>query len=496
MTAYDGESTVRITFEAGVVDALYDSQIPANALSAADNCEPDIFNATGVRTRRAIAAVSTGTYDERGIGGPFNGSQGDYVATSTKIWNWTTPTDLDTGLTSSVNAFFATMNNIDFMTNGTDHRKTSDGSTWSDAVGGSPPAAFSCIAVHGRRMLGISGSLLYWSDFEDGDTWPATNALNFTPDTLVSVVSAGNFAFLLGENGFYHVNFGVSAFPSVPYRWIHGGGIAPRSLIETERGVFFFGKDALVWCPDRRTPLTVMRMTVPVITEDILDNPTVLAALNRAFCVWDCGRNWLHLWTPSTTTAAVDAEYVIVPGDPQSRLPVAVYPQSDDRAKMGCAAYVETSTGNLVYCLSDLTTKKLMQITTSSGSGDDDSAGGFTVVESTFTTGRIQLGNVPWEESDLEFFIALRGQVTGQQPDFDYQYTLDDSTTASTVVTVTRGVESLGIYFPRHYLFIPGERARFAKLTIARNDSGTGRPLIIEFIELARRNLGEVGVSP
>ncbi len=113
----------------------------------------------------------------------FSGKHKTYAMEATAIYDaLTTSAALLSGLTSNTaGGSFATMANFDIMVNGTDMKKTTDGSTWTDLTAGATdaaPAGLQYIAAYNNRLFGCghSGGIIRWSDVNAPAEWPTANS--------------------------------------------------------------------------------------------------------------------------------------------------------------------------------------------------------------------------------------------------------------------------------------------------------------------------------
>lgn len=260
-TPYQGHQFVELL--GGLNNSVSDELVHLNELTDVQNWTPDPENAGVLFVREGLSQIST-QQAAAFIGQVHDGIYDIYAAIPTKIIN-DAGTAVDTGLTSSTDCDFESFAGYDIFVNGTEFRKTNDGSTWS-GVGGSPPAA-KYIQVYNRFLFaaGHDAAKLRWSGISDAEDWDATNEINLSPDANDDIMGLCRYRgslFVFCERSFYQVRgFGEKSIQIIDRS--EPGTTSHRSLIPTPYGLFWWSEDGIYWTFDGVSTYNISELRIP-----------------------------------------------------------------------------------------------------------------------------------------------------------------------------------------------------------------------------------------
>lgn len=158
-------------------------------------------------------------------------------------------TNLSTGMATGADVWYTSVifNDTLILANGTDNIKKWDGSSFGDLGGTPSPGNY--LSVHGDYILlsGIAtnpGQVKY-SDTSDQNTWPVGNVLLPGIDDgqeTVGQVRYGDVSFLFKQRSVYILSGQSPADWKIEKSLSDVGCVAPRTLVHTDLGVFFWSE--------------------------------------------------------------------------------------------------------------------------------------------------------------------------------------------------------------------------------------------------------------
>lgn len=248
-----------------VVEAGQEYQVPANALTQADNVE--FLQDGSVRGRRGVLK-----YNSSAESGAIKGMWRHYPRTGTA--KLLVATDVGstvtlrvgddgagtfanvtsgTGLTDAYH-YFANWpaKNKTFITNGTDEMKEYDGSTLATTASGTAKKG-PYLTVHKSRLWATDPSELthsvYASDVNDEDTWDAASHLSVNDPqggTIKGLASFMDFLVILKDTSLFRFTGDISTTVGAQLALYSDiGCVAPNTVSVSPYGIFFLAKDGL-----------------------------------------------------------------------------------------------------------------------------------------------------------------------------------------------------------------------------------------------------------
>jgi hypothetical protein len=258
----------------GVNNALADDNIADNELSDARNLLPDLQSSGEIIKRDGVSrhsAVFTET-----INGIFDGAAADYICAQTAIHDLE-GTSVDGSLTSSTTwdhtIFDSDANGlIDIFVNGTNERRTSDASSFSN-VANMPNATL--VEAYNRFVFcaGHDRGHLRWSDPEDEETWNTENEIIFADEsTFTGLKKYKQSIYMFFPNSFHQITGTGEKQMRITASNHEVGCSSPRSVVISPYGLFWWSNQGMIWSPDGRDAINI---TLPII-------PRTFAALNAS----------------------------------------------------------------------------------------------------------------------------------------------------------------------------------------------------------------------
>jgi len=227
----------------GVNNTAPASQINDAELTDAANYEPDLTG-TGWLIKRAGLTKKDTTERTAKSFSIHDGKLGDYYHNGTSVYNFA-GTAVDTGR-AQVHDQWASTGGYDIYVNGTDARKTANGTSFTDLS--NCPTGAKYIVYHNNMLFagGHDTGKIRWSDLGTIETWSAVNEW-VLPYDMVSLVKAPNAVLSLHEKAFYMLSGSKTLDVQVLYSSTKEGCTASRSAVVTPYGVFWWSRPGIVW---------------------------------------------------------------------------------------------------------------------------------------------------------------------------------------------------------------------------------------------------------
>lgn len=177
----------------------------------------------------------------------FDGIANNYYCLPTAIHTLSDGTARDTGLTSSTEPSMASLGAYDVFVNGTEARKSLNGTAWSACA--NVPAGAKYITFSNQFLFatGHDGAKVRWTSVGDPEDWPAANEWDLDSRGLTAtgictwndqvVVSTIDSLFFL--QGFYEDQI------EIVNQITTEGCTSNRSFVPTEFGLFWWGRSGL-----------------------------------------------------------------------------------------------------------------------------------------------------------------------------------------------------------------------------------------------------------
>jgi len=350
----------------GVNNAVSDELIALNELSDARNYVPDPENAGVLVKREGITQVSS-VQSTALIGKVHDGIHDIWACIPTDVIN-DAGTAQSLSLTSSTDTCWASFNNFDIVTNGTE-LKTYNGSTWA-ALGGTPPA-FKYLQVYNRFLFGAghSAAKIRWSAADNQASWPADNEWNLAPDAnddIVGLTVWQNNLYAFGERSFWR----LAGFYEKAIQILHRGEpgcTSHRSIVPTPYGLFWWGYDGIYRTQDGVIGTNISELKIPK-TFDGLNK----AQFSKVHGTWNPNRQRIEWYACNGSGSTEDIAIYYYPRIGVSQVGGvqvgSFWVCSGDGTEMAASGLVTVSGEKLVYVGSAASSKYLYSV---SGTTDD-----------------------------------------------------------------------------------------------------------------------------
>ena len=339
----------------GMNNSLSDEVIADNETPLAMNYIPDIFS--GMLIKREGVTRYLATQQAEAFTGIYDGVTGNYFSTSTKIKLFD-DTSIASGLTTSTDPAWASMNGWDIYTDGINNVQKLNGVT-TGALGGSPPK-FKDVIEFKQMLFGIGhdGGSMRWTDQFTTETWNSGREYVFSDNSDNDGVGFGKYrdsliVFLQRE--FHQIQASSHLDVNVVYSNWEEGTTSHRSIVSTPYGVFFWTQNGLAMTDGQDVQYPML-----------MKLPDTLADLNRAkdslvHGVWNPTKRRVqyYLFNNTSQTENLAVYYYPVSG--------AFWVEDGAGTQMGASGRVKISGATDVYLGSASTNGYLYQNT-----GDTD----------------------------------------------------------------------------------------------------------------------------
>jgi len=302
-TAHD---PVLLTGMRGINNATSDDFINDSELSDASNYILDMNN-SGVLVKREGVTKEVSTQLTEAVTSIFDGIEGDYFSTSTKIYTFD-GTERVSGLTLTTNPDWASFKDRDIYVDGTNAPRVSTNGTTFSLLGGTPPT-FKYVEPLNNIVFGAghNENSLRWSAYNDSGSWPSTNELIFV-DVISGLKRFRNNLLVLCENSFYFVNGFSETDIRVVYYSHDEGGTSNRSIIASPYGLYWWTRNGPAWLDDNQVLHYIGKGRIP----------KTLDGLNRGqysliHGIWNPIQERVEWWVFKSTSTTVDRKIIYYP---------------------------------------------------------------------------------------------------------------------------------------------------------------------------------------
>lgn len=231
----------------GINNVVTDETIAHYELSDARNYIPDKLGDSILTKREGLSKVDSDSLAAN-ASSIYQGRNATYVTAGTVTYD-SGINSLDTGLTAGYPSWtsFAT---YDIMVNGSEARKTSDGSSFS-ALSNCPAGAKYVAAVNNfLYVAGHDKGKLRWANVGTAETWTATNELILTQDEnddITGLAPWENVLLVTCNKSFECISGYNTTEMGVSYYSKAAGCKSNRSIVVTPVGAFWWSEAGVVW---------------------------------------------------------------------------------------------------------------------------------------------------------------------------------------------------------------------------------------------------------
>lgn len=224
----------------GINDSNADSFIQVDSeLSDARNYMPDEQTSGVLIKREGISKQSANVTST--VSSVYQGRNGNYFTAGTVTYDFT-GTSIDTGLTAGYPSWTSFVT-YDIMANGSQVRKTSDGTTWSALT--DAPSGTKYVAAANNFLYASKGTgSLYWADLGT-ITFPSVNELVLTADegdSITGLRAWRNSVFVGHEKSFRLVTGYTSLEQAVSFYSREEGCLSNQSICVTPSGLIWWSR--------------------------------------------------------------------------------------------------------------------------------------------------------------------------------------------------------------------------------------------------------------
>lgn len=340
-----------LNLRGGLNNSKSDEFIEANELSAVRNLLPDIHESGGLVKRDGTTKKSSQMAEA--LSSVYDGQLADYFTTLTTIRSLG-GTSLDSGLTSATAVDWASFDDKnlgmqDVMVNGTEERRTSDGSTFAD-VGGSPPN-FKYISDYQRFLFGggHDAGHLRWCEAENLASWPSANEI-IVNDNISGLIWFGRSLIMFCDSSFHHITGTDENGMTISYSNTEVGCASFRSIVVTPLGLFWWSNRGMMWSPDG---YRVHNPTLSLIPQTF--NSLDASKFSRVHGIFSPRFNCVSMWVTTNDSSTEDIRLDYFPEEVNSEREGgsakygSFWVQDGDGASMAASGIVTESGEDKIY---------------------------------------------------------------------------------------------------------------------------------------------------
>jgi hypothetical protein len=393
----------------GLNNSKSDEFIEINELSKIRNLLPDVQKSGGLVKRDGLAKKSSQMSEA--LSSVFDGQLADYFTTLTTVRSLG-GSSLDSGLTSATAVDWASFDDKnlgmqDVMVNGTEERRTSNGTSFS-AVGGTPPN-FKYISDYQRFLFGAGHDAghLRWCEAENLASWPTANEI-IVNDSISGLIWFGRSLIMFCDSSFHHITGSDENGMTISYSNTEVGCASFRSIVVTPLGLFWWSNRGMMWSPDgfkvHNPTLSKIPQTFKSLDEQYF---------NRVHGVFNPRLNCVSMWVTTDNSSTEDMRIDYFPEEVNALLsgPQAQYGsfwvQGGDGASMSASGIITESGEDKTYVAG---TGSASYLYTQTGEDDDG-----TSITAYFETKRetAELGeDVVKRIKNIELLFILSGATS------------------------------------------------------------------------------------